>query len=348
MRILNLQNAVLVSLVVAAVASSACSSSDTPRPTANGGATGTAGAGPTAGAGNNTPGGGDSSGTAGSPVVGGGAPGTAGSPPVGGGAPGTAGAGGGSTGPSLCDGLGTKTLDMTSAFVDNFECMASPTFCRTAAQAMTDPDMNPANISFGWSTFNDLGTAGVDAADNKVKLLQIMPGAATTGHAGQYMGSAANVPPTPNAFGVGAIYNVAIDPVGGVYCANIEAFDGVSFWAKTGIAAGSTINVNFVLPNTNGQSTNPAGMQAGGDCVVASKTCFNHPRKAINLTSAWTQYNVTFAEATGGSAKVGSLIQMLGFLTATATWDFSLDEIAFYKGTPPAGAIMDPGAAAAP
>jgi hypothetical protein len=219
---------------------------------------------------------------------------------------------------------------MTSAFVDNFECKASATFC------------NPDNVSFGWSTFNDLGTAGVDAADNMIKMLQIMPGY-MSGHAGQYKGTGANPSTKAPGFGVGAIYNVAIDPPGMIYCANIQAFDGISFWAKTGIAAGSTINVNFVLPTTNQAGMNAMGMPNGGDCTAG---CYNHPRKAVVLTPDWTQYTVAFADAKGGSALVKDVVQELGFLSADATWDFSLDEIAFYKGTPPAAPITDPGAAA--
>ena len=328
MRILNLQNAVLVSLTVAGVALgaslSACSSSDTPRPPADGGATGsTAGAtGSTAGTGNTTAGGGDTSGTAGSGPTGGGETGTAGSAPTGGGA----GGGSGGAGPaSVCDGLGTKILDATAGFVDDFECVTAP--CTA-----------PKTVADGWSTFNDLGTPGADAADNTIKMLSIMPGAGGTAHAGQYMGTGANTTKTAPGFGVGAIFNVVIDPTAGIYCADISAFDGVSFWAKTGIAAGSNVNVNFVLPNTNAESKDPMTMKEnGGDCV--GNACYNHPKKLVAITSAWAQYHVTFAEATGGSAKVKSLIQELGFLSPDATWDFSLDEIAFYKGTPPAGAI---------
>ena len=112
----------------------------------------------------------------------------------------------------------------------------------------------------------------------------------------------------------------------------------MSFWAKTGIAAGSNINVNFVLPNTNAESKDPTTMKEnGGDCV--GNTCYNHPKKLVALTPMWAPYTVTFAEATGGSAKVKNLIQELGFLSPDATWDFSLDEITFYKGTAPAGAV---------
>ncbi len=329
MRILNLQNAVVVSLLATGIVGSACSSSDAPRPTGTAGA-GTAGAG-TAGAGTagTVSAGGD--GSSGAPVTGGagttssgGADPTAGAPPVGGGA------GGGSSTTGVCAGLGTKTLAATDAFVDNFECPASiASFC------------NASNVANGWSTFNDLGAPGADAADNMVKMKQIMPGYMSAS-AGQYIGAMANTSKTPPGFGVGAIFNVAIDPTAGIYCADISAFDGISFWAKTGIAAGSTVAVNFVLPNTNAEVKNADGKEAGGDCV--GMTCYNHPKKSITLTGTWAQYTVAFADAAGGSAKVKNVVQELGFLSPDATWDFSLDEIAFYKGTPPAAPIMAPAA----
>jgi len=87
------------------------------------------------------------------------------------------------------------------------------------------------------------------------------------------------------------------------------------------------------LPTTNPKATDPT--IGGGDCMAA---CYNHPYKSVTLDSAdWKQYSVTFAEAAGGSAKVKNVIQQLGWLSPDADWDFSLDEIQFYKGTPPTG-----------
>jgi hypothetical protein len=48
---------------------------------------------------------------------------------------------------------------------------------------------------------------------------------------------------------------------------------------------------------------------------------------------------VTFAEAAGGSAKVKTRLQELGWLSPDSNWDFSLDEIQLYKGTPPTGPV---------
>jgi hypothetical protein len=67
--------------------------------------------------------------------------------------------------------------------------------------------------------------------------------------------------------------------------------------------------------------------------------CYNHPRVNVTLTTDWAQYAVPFSAASGGSARVGKVIQEIAWLSPDAVWDFSLDEIAFYEGTPPSGAL---------
>ncbi len=136
-------------------------------------------------------------------------------------------------------------------------------------------------------------------------------------------------------FGVGTIYNTAINPPAGLYCVGISVFTGVSFWAKAA-TAGSQVSLNFVLPTTNAVSMNGAGMQSGGDCTT---NCYNHPKVAFTLTTDWVQYTAPFASANGGSATVQGVIQELGWLSPDSNWDFTLDEIAFYAGTPPTGAV---------
>jgi hypothetical protein len=93
-------------------------------------------------------------------------------------------------------------------------------------------------------------------------------------------------------------------------------------------------DVAFVLPSTNATSGNPS--LGGGDCVV---NCYNHPRKRVAPTGSWAQFAIPFADAAGGSAKVKNVIQEIAWLSPDSRWDFSLDEITFYKGTPPPGAI---------
>ena len=311
MRILNLQNVVLVTLAVSAmVASSACSSSDAPGRDPGAGASnsnaGTPGAGAPAGGGSgNTAGAGPSAGVGNTPGAGGGSAGGA-----------TAGAGGAAA-PSVCDGVGTRIFTVEdNAFIDDFECVTGT--CDPATM-----------VAYGWSTFNDLGAPGVDAADNMIKMVQIAAG--KTGKGGQYMGTGANPSKVAPGFGVGAVFNVVIDPTSGVLCGDVTALDGVSFWAKAGVDK-SKIDVNFVIPATNAVGMNADGKPNGGDCKMG---CYNHPRKTISLTTEWAQYQVAFADAAGGSAKVKGLLQEIGFFSGDAAWDFSLDEIAFYKGTPP-------------
>ena len=211
---------------------------------------------------------------------------------------------GGASGPSVCDGVATRVLTLNEGKVDNFEA---------------------AVLSPGWSTFND-----VMPTMNAFKMMQESGGALGTGHFGHYAGMGAKTP-VMGGFGVGAIYNAAIDKSLGFYCIDISAFTGVTFWAKAA-TAGSKVAVNFVVPETNAKMDD-------GDCLSG---CYVHPAKTIALTTTWAQYSVTFAEAAGGTAKVKNRIQLLGFLSPDTTWDFSLDEIQFYSGTAPTGPVTTP------
>jgi hypothetical protein len=177
---------------------------------------------------------------------------------------------------------------------------------------------------------------------NSFSIQQAPGGAVATAHCGHYAGTGARTT-TAGGFGVGTVYNVAIDPAAKIYCIDISAFDGVSFWAKAK-TAGSQIYLDFVLPETNMQSVDMMGRPNGGDCVT---NCYNHPRVVIALTAVWAPYAVTFSAAAGGSAKVTNRIQELAWLSPDSNWDFSIDEIAFYKGTPPIGAV-GPGPVACP
>ena len=304
MRNFTLKNCTFISSLLAmfAVAASACSTGSSSPTTGTAGSSGTPGtAGSTGTAGSGTGTAGSGTGTAGSGTAGSGT-GAAGSSA----AAGSTGTAGSSSGPSVCDGAGTHVLTSADGKVDNFE---------------------GATLSTGWSTFND-----VQPTMNAFKMTQEAGGALNTGHYGHYAGTGARTT-AMGGFGVGAIYNEAIDVTNGIYCVDISAFDGITFWAKAA-TAGSKIDVNFVVPETNAVATNPA--LGGGDCT---KSCYNHPRKTITLTADWAQYSVAFADAAGGSAKVTTRIQELGWLSPDANWDFSLDEIQLYKGTPPTGPV---------
>jgi hypothetical protein len=299
MRFLNLQNTMLMSLLVAGVAAAGCSSgSDAPNTTGGAGGSSTGSSGSTGTAG-------QTSGTAGTSMAGaGGSTGTAGTS-------GTAGSGGGGNETGVCAGKGTRPPSMVEAKVDDFE---------------------GAMISPGWSSFNDVMPMG-----NSFKIAQVAGGAVGTAHSGHYAGTGAKTT-AKGGYGVGTVYNVAIDKTAGIYCIDISAFDGVTFWAKA-TTAGSRVNLNFVLPETNAQ-------RDGGDCggnATGTVGCYMHPYKSVSLTADWAQYSVVFADASmgtvpgGGVARVTNRIQELLWITLDADWDFSLDEIQFYKGTPPTG-----------
>jgi hypothetical protein len=230
-----------------------------------------------------------------------GAAGTVGSTGAGGDMPPTTG---------VCAGTGTRALTIAQGKVDDFEA---------------DP------ILPGWSSFNNLAPA---AMDNSIMIMRAAGGADGTAFAGHYVGTGAKTP-VMGGFGVGTIYNMAIDTTAMIYCVDISAFDGVTFWAKAGPTAlpSAKIGVNFVIPSTN--------QAPQGDCPMTSTTCFNHPQKQITLTTDWQQYSVAFSAAVGGTgAKVGSVIQELGWLSPDSTWDFWLDEIQLYKGMPPTTPVM--------
>lgn len=301
MRNFTLKNCTCISSLLAmfAAAASGCSTGSS-SPTGAAGSSGTAGN-STGAAGNNTGAAGNGTGAAGNGTGTAGSTGAAGSSA----AAGSSGAAGSSSGPSVCDGAGTHVLTSADGKVDNFE---------------------GATLSTGWSTFNDVTPM------NSFLMMQVAGGALNTGHAGHYAGTGAKTT-MMGGFGVGAIYNEAIDTTAGIYCVDISAFDGITFWAKAAMA-GSKIDVNFVVPETNMVAADPT--LGGGDCL---KSCYNHPRKTITLTADWAQYSVAFADAAGGSAKVTTRIQELGWLSPDANWDFSLDEIQLYKGTPPTGPV---------
>ena len=210
----------------------------------------------------------------------------------------------------MCANNGTRILtnSQPDAFVDNFE---------------------EAKISPGWSSFND-----VSPVPNAFSIMQVLGGAAGTAHAGQYAGAGATTTAT-GGYGVGTVYNTAIDVSAGIYCVDISAFTGVSFWAKAAVG-GSTISLDFVVPSANPFKANDAGVPTEGDCQA---NCYDYPRVSFALTTGWAQYTAAFADAGGGSAKVGTVIQEIEWLSPDANWDFSLDEIAFYAGSPPAGAV---------
>jgi len=205
----------------------------------------------------------------------------------------------------VCSGAGTRVLSLADAKVDDFEASV---------------------ISPGWSSFSEPDNGG--AHDVFKMTLLTNDGAATTKQSGEYKGTGI-LTVKEGGFGAGTVYNVAIDHTQNIYCVDVSAFDGVAFWAKDA-TNGAQVSVSFVVPETNPQGA------PGGDCTA---NCYQHPFKTITLTDQWAQYTVKFSEAAGGTATVHGRVQELLWTTPDKDFDFYLDEIAFYKCTPPAGPI---------
>jgi hypothetical protein len=217
----------------------------------------------------------------------------------------------------------------------------------------------PTVAGLGWYSFNDLGMPGADSADSTCAatcsgsgMFRILrtagmgaPPTAPTGFFGEYMGTGANIPPTPMAFGIGVEINVGVNASIQQYCVDASAFTGVSFWAKVGSAANAAVIADFVVPSQNKPS--PASVTAGmpdADCTGA--VCYNFPQEKFMFTTDWQQYTLDFTvKGATGATVAGDKIQQLEWLPQTADWDLSLDEISFYSGTPPTGPVTAPTAA---
>jgi hypothetical protein len=248
-------------------------------------------------------------GTAGTGTAGtGGASAGTGGTAAGGTAAGSGGAGGSgplNPAPSVCDGNATHKLTTSKA------------------DALVD-DFQGSMLSIKWSRFSD-----VMPVANSFDLLQKTDdGAVATGKSGRYQGTGAKTLAS-GGYGVGIVFNIAVIKAQGLSCADISDFDGISFWAKSSIED-AAFEVNFVVPATN-------AVADGGDCTSG---CYNHPRTSVQLTNEWKQYTVKFGEVFNGAAPIRDRVQMLAFTIPDAEdWDFSLDEIAWFKGTAPTGPV---------
>ena len=221
-------------------------------------------------------------------------------------------------GPSVCDGIGSRVLanTPTDAFIEDFE-----------RKNMLDPTQPGAE----WFAFNDL------AVPNSVQLLRTAGGAATTAFSGRYAGTGAKTR-SLGGYGVGLEFNVGMNLPIHQYCVDVSAFDGVSFWAKVGSPTNAVVAVGFAVPAQN-------SVMFGGDCPDDTPLqCENYPQKNLTLTTDWAQYTVNFNAVKGstGATVVGSKIQQLLWLAPGSSWDFSLDELSFYRGVPPVGPVGVP------
>jgi hypothetical protein len=268
------------------------------------GSTGNGGSNSTSGA----PGGGTTSTTAGTTST------TAGTTSATAGTTGTtAGSGSGgttSTAASVCD-TGTRALPLAEAYIDNFE---------------------EATRFDGWYGFADTEPASPAIA-------RVAGGALATGFGAHYAATGIHTPTatTKKGFGAGAGFNL-VNTAGGETCLDVTAFDGISFWAKGTSGTGNIVKFQMIVP-----ATQPADEAPKGDCASKMAACaYVHPAKAITLEADWKQYAIPFSDMTSAAAKVTGKILGFNVITPDEAWDFSIDEVTFYKGDAPTTPVEPP------
>lgn len=216
---------------------------------------------------------------------------------------GTGTGGAASTGPSVCDDK-TFVLPAAEAYIDNFE---------------TDTRFT------GWYSFSDTTPPNMPGPE------RVATGALTTAFSGHVHATGIK---SSKAMGYGAGFGFGlVDPAKG-NCVDLTAFDGISFWAKGTAGADNTLKFQIVSP-----STQPADSMPVGDCASSAAACaFKHPAKVITLKAEWTQFVIKFSELAPAAAYTG---KVLGFnmITDGPDYDAQIDEVTFYSGTAPTGAV---------
>lgn len=143
------------------------------------------------------------------------------------------------------------------------------------------------------------------------------PGAAQTEHAAEFSGGSAKIS--------GMYFPMA--------CRDVSSFDGISFWGKS--ATTSAVRFLAVIPQTDPT----AGI---GDCNAALMTCSDHPGKPFTFGPEWTFYHAAWSELKqlgfGSKASFSGVINALLWINDGPVdhFDFSIDEVNFYTGAPPA------------
>jgi hypothetical protein len=233
---------------------------------------------------------------------------TGGTPTTTGGTPTTGGTGSGGTpatgGPSVCDAANKSThiLGATEGYVDNFEDDTRFT---------------------GWYSYAAV-PAGMTAA-----AFEVVAGG-ERGMAGHLANTGINTGTAKFGSGVGFNMRDALDA-----CADVSAFDGVSFWAKG--VSGTSGTVSFLAVVAAQQA-----VADGGDCTAAMQTagnCFKHPQADFKLTADWKQYTIKWADLAPQSLIAGRIILALQWISVGPAFDFSIDEISLYKGDAPTGPV---------
>jgi len=245
--------------------------------------------------------------------------GASGSAGTGAGATGGAGAAGGSGGASGSGGAGGATGGSGGSAGTS----SAPSICDNntyelpLAEAFVD-DFESTTRFPGWYSFADTPAA------NYTAIARAAGGAISTGMAGHVSATGVKAP-TAGGFGAGFGFSMKD---GQMRCAGIAAFDGVSFWAKGTAGANNALTFQAVLAATQ-------AVKDGGDCTAS---CYNHPAKAVTLTSEWKQYTVKWTEL-AGTHQVNGVILGLNWITPGPDFDIWVDEVTLFKGTAPTGPV---------
>ncbi len=152
---------------------------------------------------------------------------------------------------------------------------------------------------------------------NPAPVTSEQPGAAQTEHAAEFSGGSAKIS--------GMYFSMA--------CRDVSSFDGISFWGKS--ATTSAVRFLAVIPQTDPT----AGI---GDCNPATMTCSDHPGEPFSFGPEWTLYHAAWSELKqlgfGSKASFSGVINALLWINDGPVdhFDFSIDEVNFYTGAPPA------------
>jgi len=119
---------------------------------------------------------------------------------------------------------------------------------------------------------------------------------------------------------------------------DVSKYDGVYFWA---VGDGEQIMIGLPM-----RTTIPASVGGDGSCESEpGPGCWDHYLTTADLTATWTQYSFTWADllqlgwgkAVPWDAKLVTGISFTIAQAAAGPVDIWIDNVGFYKGSPPAG-----------
>jgi hypothetical protein len=218
-----------------------------------------------------------------------------------------AGGAGPDTTPSVCDG-NTRLLSLADGYIDNFETVAR----------------------FGqWYSFSDT------TPPNMPPIVRQASGALATGWAGY--GTAEDILQVGNkGYGAGIGFQL-VNPAAGETCVDVSAFDGISLWAKGASGTANLLKFQVTVP-----ASQPRDAVPPGDCVPQTACAYEHPTKTLLLTNGWAHHVIRFADLTSPTVVFSGKFLAFNIITPDTSWNVSIDEVTFYKGTAPTTPITPP------